>query len=69
MPCFLKINPKGSRYSAKRMGPRIEPWGTPEDRGAEDDIEPPTLTVKPLPVTYDLNHSSAVPFIPTPCSR
>ncbi len=29
-PCFLKIVPRGSKYKVKRMGARIEPWGTPQ---------------------------------------
>jgi len=26
------ILPKGSMLGVKRMGPRTEPWGTPQDR-------------------------------------
>lgn len=58
----------GSMYKEKRMGPRIESWGTPQDRGAEDDAESPSLTEKHLSDRYDRNHSKAAPLIPTQCS-
>ena len=34
MLCFLKMEPRGSRYKAKRIGDKIEPWGTPQTSGA-----------------------------------
>ena len=27
--CFSKINRKGERYKADKMGERVEPWPTP----------------------------------------
>jgi len=33
MPCFSKTIPSGRRYSTKRIGPRIDPWGTPHLKG------------------------------------
>lgn len=30
------------------MGPKIDPWGTPHIRGAEDDINSPKATEKLL---------------------
>ena len=44
MPYFLKMEPSRSMYRANRMGARIEPWGTPHDRGDEVDLKSPRLT-------------------------
>ena len=29
----------GVVYMIKRMGPRTEPWGTPQERGSEEETE------------------------------
>ena len=36
------ISPKGSIYRLKRIGPRIDPCGTPEETGAteEETLQP-----------------------------
>lgn len=34
------MDPKGSMYKKNRIGPRIEPWGTPHKRNAEDTKSP-----------------------------
>lgn len=68
MLCFLKMDPKGSMYREKSMGPRMEPWGTPQERGATDEEQFPRWTAKLLSVKYDLNHFRAVPVTPTLCS-
>ena len=54
-------------YNEKRMGPRMEPWGTPQCRGARDEVASPIPMENCLPVRYDLNHSRAVPDMPTEC--
>ena len=64
----MVLNPMLPKYGAKRRGPRAEPCGTPHERGAEEDTESPRLTQKVLSAKYDLNHSSAVPLMPTHCS-
>ena len=35
------------------MGPSIEPWGTPHDRGAGGDANSPMCTEKVLSDRYD----------------
>ena len=37
---------RGVVYMLKRIGPRTEPWGTPHDRGTEDDVVPDAFTEK-----------------------
>lgn len=32
----LTIESKGSIYKTNKMGPKMEPWGTPQMMGAED---------------------------------
>ena len=34
---FLIIFPSGSIYKLNRIGSRMDPWGTPQDRGAEEE--------------------------------
>lgn len=34
---FLKTDPSGSIYNANKMGPSLEPWGTPQETVAEED--------------------------------
>jgi len=40
-------------YIMKRIGPRTEPCGTPQDRGNVEDLCPDASTVKCLSVRYD----------------
>ncbi len=68
-PCFLKIEPNGSIYNEKRIGAKIDPWGTPNDKEATPEEYSPILTLKLWLEKYDLNHSRALPFMPTQCSR
>ena len=53
MLCFLKMDPKGSRYREKRMRPKMDHWGTPQESGATEEEYPPSLTEKLLAVRYD----------------
>ena len=48
MLCFLIIFPRGSMYRQKRTGPKMDPWGTPQDTGAEGEENCPIDTVKDL---------------------
>lgn len=34
---FLKTHPNESIYNENKIGPRIEPWGTPQETLAEED--------------------------------
>jgi len=38
----------GSIYKENKIGPRIEPWGTPQKRGAADEEYSPIITEKLL---------------------
>lgn len=69
MLCFLKLDPKDSIYKEKRMGPRMEPWGTPQVSGAAIEQYSLRWTEKILSVRYDWNHLTAVPLMPMHCSR
>lgn len=57
-------SPSGIRYKDNRMGPRVDPCGTPDT-----DSQGPKLTDKHLLDRYDLNHCKTVPLIPTQCSK
>ena len=65
MPYLRMMEPRGSMYSEKRMGPRMDPWGTPQVRGAGEEEAVPISTVKDLLCRYDLNHCNAVSVMPT----
>lgn len=52
------IDPKGSINNKKRMGPRMDPWGTPQ---VKEDEKWPVLTEKLVFVRYEVKHSRAVP--------
>ncbi len=38
MPYFPRMEHKGSMYTEKRIGPSMEPWGTPHGREAEEEL-------------------------------
>jgi len=61
------MGPRYSSYNEKSRDPKIEPCGTPYDSGAERDSEPPRLTHMVLSARWDLNHTRAVPEMPTRC--
>ena len=42
------IDPSGNMYNEKRIGPRIDPCGTPQERGAMEEVRSPTITEKVL---------------------
>ena len=44
------ISPRGSIYRLKRIGPRIDPCGTPEETGATEEEKLSTVTEKVLSV-------------------
>lgn len=49
----------------KRIGPRMEPWGTPQKMGAEEEDESLMETLKDLFDKYDENQFKAEPETPT----
>ncbi len=55
MPCFLKMDPKGSRYREKRVGARTDPRGTPQVSLPKEAVKFPILNEKVLFVRKDLN--------------
>lgn len=56
-------------YNENKEGAKMEPWGTPQVRGATNETEPPMTTEKVLFVRKDLNQIRALPWMPTYCSR
>ncbi len=47
----------------------MDPWETPHDKEATPEEYSPILTPKLRLEKCDLNHSRALPFMPTQCSR
>ena len=43
-------------YSKSKMGPHVDPWGTPQVRFPGSEIFLSILTLKVLPDKYDSNH-------------
>ena len=64
MSCLVQMEPRGQVYRVKRISPRTDPWGTPNDNTIGDDVAFPTLTLWVLPVRYDLILSKAVSLMP-----
>lgn len=57
-----KMHPRGSRYKAKRTGPKIYPWGTPYLTGAPSELKGPRATENNPSSRYEQNHLGLVPF-------
>lgn len=66
---FPKNGSQGEHVQANKMAPRMDPWGTPHRRGAEEETISPRRTENVLSVRKDLNHFNAMPIITTTCSR
>ncbi len=64
-PCFLMIFPKGNMQSVKSDGPSTEPWGTPYCTYDRCDTSSFTATNWWQSDKYDLNHTNALPLMPT----
>ena len=47
-------------YSVKRVGPRTEPWGTPQMTECVYDLASPRDTYSVLSVRYDVNQARVV---------
>lgn len=45
---FLRRNPKDSMYKENRVGPKTDPWGTPQQIGAKEVEYCPIVTEKDL---------------------
>ena len=54
----------GVVYMMKRMGTRTEPWGTPQERGSEEEMLSRHETEKDLCDRYDWNQVRARSHIP-----
>ena len=52
-------------YKENKTGSKMDPCGTPEVRGAEDEERSSIMTEKLLFIKYDLNHCSPAPCRPT----
>ena len=63
------MEPNKSRYRANNMGPRMEPWGTPQLMGADEENWLPVVTEKDLSDRSEANHWRALPWILTWFSR
>jgi len=48
--------PSGSIYSEKRSGLKMDPWGTPQTRGTDAEVNLPIFTLKVLSLRYEANH-------------
>jgi len=59
--CLAIIDPNGSMYNENKIGPRMEPCGTPQEREAQEEDKSPIIIEKVLFDKYDINHLSAVP--------
>jgi len=59
----------GNKCNENKIGPRMNPCGTPLSMGAGCECASPIFTEKDLFKRKDLNHASAVPQIPTSFSR
>ena len=51
-------------YMMERMAPRTEPWGTPQERGSEEERLSRHETEKNLSDRYDWNQARALSHIP-----
>ena len=51
-------------YIMKNIGPRIDPWGTPESTGSHSEAFPFKITLCSLPVSQFISQFSTFPFIP-----
>ncbi|MGL5902454.1 MAG: hypothetical protein ACRCZO_07160, partial [Cetobacterium sp.] len=56
-------------YKGNKIGPRIEPWGTPQVTETELDENSLISTEKLLFVRYDANQSNATSQMPTSSSN
>src|SRR5208282_891541 len=54
----------GVVYMMKRMGTRTEPWGTPQERGSEEERLSRQETEKNLRDRFDWNQARALSHIP-----
>ena len=70
---WLMIVLSGVVYMMNRMGPKAEPWGTPQVRGREEERMEEQDTEKDLSDRYDRNQSNAQSEMPNHdvrrCSR
>ena len=60
---------RGVVYMTKSIGPRIEPWGTPQEDVYQEDRSVSHLTRKQRDDRYDLNQQRTEPRIPNQDER
>jgi len=56
-------------YSRNRIGPRTDPWGTPQRTSVGTDLNAPQRTKCVRRSTYELNHFNTQPRRPYDVSR
>lgn len=49
---FVMIDPNGNMYNENKTGPNMEPCGTPEDKGAGEEMFPIPTCYKFCPVIF-----------------
>jgi hypothetical protein len=54
-------------YRRKRIGPRTEPWGTPQVSRVALDVDPEWQTHSFLLVRYDVSHCNTAEVSPKDC--
>ena len=62
-PALAKASDKVEQYMLKRRGPRIDPWGTPNEMVIESEKELPIFTLCVLPVRKAFSQESAEPVM------
>ena len=60
MSCSLMILPSGLQYTLKRVGPNIDPCGTPYLSRLQQELELFTFTEMVRSTGYDRNYSNAL---------
>lgn len=58
------ISLRGSMHNENSIGPKTEPWGTPQERGTDSDLWGPTTKEKDMCDRQDANQLRAGPEMP-----
>ena len=65
MSRLCMICPMGSMYIMNKRGPKVDPSGTPQMRGAQQEEASPSITDKDLFNRWETNQSRATSLMPT----